>query len=338
MRIALIETTHWHLPLYLGALKRSDVRVVGVTDSAGRTGKAVAADFDCPLYESLDHLFEAESLDFAFVFGRHVDMPALAHAMIAHGIPFAIEKPCGIRADDVVAVAAAADRAGLFVAVPFILRMTDAVKIIVAECAQSGPVDHVSIRFIAGPPSRYVAAGVPWMLERELGGGGPLINLGGHLIDVFRVLAGDEVASVSATVSSRVFRLAIEDTVSLRLLSRSGRLATLETGYTFPSDRDAQREFTLSARVSGVYFMSAPNGLFIRRTSENGAFVTRTAPVRYETDVYYGEFVTCVLDDFGHNRKPIAGLGDAARALRIIEAAYASGADGGVPVAPRPLA
>lgn len=142
-RHALIETTHWHLPLYLDALKRPDVRVAGVTDSAGQTGEAIAAQFGCPVYGSIDELIAAVPLDFAFVFGWHADMPTLGHAMMAHGIPFAIEKPCGIRAADVTALATEAERAGLYVAVPFILRMTDAVKIMAAECARSGAVDHM---------------------------------------------------------------------------------------------------------------------------------------------------------------------------------------------------
>lgn len=337
MRIALVETTHWHLPLYLDALKRPGLRVVGVTDSDARTGQAIAATFDCPVYGSLDDLIEEANIDFAFVFGRHAQMPALARTLIARRIPFAIEKPCGISSTDVSVLAAEAERAGVFVAVPFILRLTDAVTIMAAECARSGPVDHMSLRFIAGPPWRYQTAGVPWMLEREISGGGPLINLGGHLIDLFHLLAKDEFASVSATVSSRIFDLPIEDMVSLRLLSRSGRLATLETGYTFPSDSDAQREFTLSARTPGAYFMSMPDGLFVRTATEHGAQETRTVPARYETDLYYGEFVSSVLDGLGQRRPPIATLWDAARTLRVIEAAYASSRSGGAPVSLEPM-
>src|SRR5579864_2822693 len=98
MRIAIVESTHWHLPLYLDALEAPELRVVGLTDSAQQTGAALAKRFGCEVYYDLDGLLDAQNVDFAFVFGRHIDMPGLAGRLIARGIPFAIEKPCGIRA------------------------------------------------------------------------------------------------------------------------------------------------------------------------------------------------------------------------------------------------
>lgn len=332
MRIAIVETTHWHLPLYLAAFERPDIEVVGVTDSAGQTGASIAARFRCLVHASPDELIEASRPDVAFVFGRHIDMPSLAGKFISRGIPIAIEKPCGMTASAVADIAQAAERAGLYVAVPFILRMTDAVGIMTAECRRSGPVDHMSVRFIAGPPSRYEDAGVPWMLDPALSGGGPLINLGGHLVDLFCHLADDEVTSVSAYVSSRIFGRGIEDFVSLRLVTGGGRIATIETGYTFPSDSDVQREFNLSARTPGAYMMSTEDGMFVRTIFE-GQRESRIVPVRYETDLYYREFATRVIDDIRLRRKPVAGLRDAERAIGIIEAAYLSGRAGGAPVA-----
>ena len=62
------------------------------------TGAALAKRFGCEVYRDLDELLDTQDVDFAFVFGRHIDMPVLAGKLIARGIPFAIEKPCGIHA------------------------------------------------------------------------------------------------------------------------------------------------------------------------------------------------------------------------------------------------
>ena len=44
--------------------------------------------------------------DFVFALGRHCDMVEQARFLIEEGIPFALEKPCGLNAQDVAALAA----------------------------------------------------------------------------------------------------------------------------------------------------------------------------------------------------------------------------------------
>lgn len=329
MRIAIVESTHWHAPLYLDALEDPGVRVVGLTDSAQQTGAALAKRFGCEVYRDLDELLDTQDVDFAFVFGRHIDMPVLAGKLIARGIPFALEKPCGIHASDVESLAASAEAKNLYVAVPMIFRLSDTLDIVGQN--KSRP-DFASIRFMAGPPSRYQAAGAPWMLKRELAGGGPLINVGVHFIDLFYLLAQEEIESVSAVSSSEINRLPIEDFISIRMVTKENRVCTLECGYIFPSDKRIQREFSFSIRSPDAYYVSGDDQILVRAKSTDGQFETRKVPARLETDVYYPLFVRRVLKEAGAGSVPVAGLRDASRALRVVEAAYLSASKGGTPV------
>jgi len=329
MRIAIVESTHWHAPLYLDALEDPGVRVVGLTDSAQQTGAALAKRFGCEVYRDLDELLDTQDVDFAFVFGRHIDMPVLAGKLIARGIPFALEKPCGIHASDVESLAASAEAKNLYVAVPMIFRLSDTLDIVGQN--KSRP-DFASIRFMAGPPSRYQAAGAPWMLKRELAGGGPLINVGVHFIDLFYLLAQEDVESVSAVSSSEINRLPIEDFISIRMVTKENRVCTLECGYIFPSGKRIQREFSFSIRSPDAYYVSGDDQILVRAKSTDGQFETRKVPARLETDVYYPLFVRRVLKEAGAGSVPVAGLRDASRALRVVEAAYLSASKGGTPV------
>lgn len=332
-KVVVVESTHWHAPLYYGALReREDVRVVGVSDSARLTGEAVARQFGCTAYASTPEMLDRERPDFAFVFGRHVDMPVLAAALIERRIPFAIEKPCGLRAADVLALRQRAEAAGLYVAVPLIFRLSDTLAILRQA---GGALEQGSFRFIAGPPQRYLRAGVPWMLDPALAGGGPLINLGVHFIDLFSLLADDPIVSVSAGGSSRMNGLPIEDVISVRLLTAGGRVGTIECGYLFPSDAALQRDFEFACRLERSYCVSREDGILVRRWQEDGSIASQRLPARFETDLYYPEFVRRVLDESASGAAPIAGLADAQRALGVVEAAYRSAAQGGVPVDPR---
>ncbi|SEE65579.1 Predicted dehydrogenase [Rhizobiales bacterium GAS188] len=329
MRIAIVESTHWHVPLYLDALEGPNLRVVGITDSAQKTGPALAKRFGCEVYRDLDRLLDAQAVDFAFVFGRHIDMPTLAETLIARGVPFAIEKPCGIRAIDVDRLVASAEAQNLYVAVPMIFRMSDTLDIV--GHTKMRP-DFASFRFIAGPPSRYQVAGTPWMLQRELAGGGPLLNLGVHFIDLFSFLAQEDIESVSAVSSSEINRLSIEDFISVRMVTKQNRICTLECGYIFPSDNDIQREFTFSIRSPDAYYTSGEDQILLRSKSTDGQIDTRRIRARLETDVYYPLFVRRVLEEVHAGSAPVAGLRDASRALRIVEAAYLSASGHGMPV------
>ncbi|WEL89064.1 Gfo/Idh/MocA family oxidoreductase [Pseudomonas sp. CBSPCBW29] len=125
MKVALLEVSHWHVPLYLDALETHGVQVVAVSDSEDVKGEAIAERFKCPLYRSSYELLEHEEVDFAFVFGRHSQMPSLAEAVIARNIPFALEKPCGINMAQVTRLRELAEQADLYCAVPLIFRMSE---------------------------------------------------------------------------------------------------------------------------------------------------------------------------------------------------------------------
>jgi len=82
MRVAIIEASHWHAPLYLDALESADVQVVAVSDGEQAKGRDIAARFGCRFYESYEELLQKETIDFAFAFGRHAEMPRIAEMLI----------------------------------------------------------------------------------------------------------------------------------------------------------------------------------------------------------------------------------------------------------------
>src|SRR5207249_6406472 len=80
MKVALLEASHWHVPLYLEPLEAPGIEVVAVSDAEQVKGQAIAARFGSTLYSSSYELLDRERVDFAFAFGRHSEMPALAEA------------------------------------------------------------------------------------------------------------------------------------------------------------------------------------------------------------------------------------------------------------------
>jgi predicted dehydrogenase len=331
MKIALLEASHWHTPLYLDALEAPGIDVVAISDGENAQGRDVAARFGCPCYASYEELLERETIDFAFAFGRHAEMPRIGELLVERRIPFALEKPCGISAAQVTRLRRLAEAAGVYVAVPFIFRISDFIRTIAdAEGQIPSDFNHLQFRFIVGPPERYIAAGASWMLDPAIAGGGSTINVATHFFDLFRVLTGEGVATVTAVMSSRTHGKGIEDYSVVTLQGGDGTVGVIETGYSFPSTPDEQREFSFTFGSRRNYAYSGQDSFHVRdRSALAGG--TKTRSVRLDTDVYYPIFVQRVLEECRTGRPPLAGLRDAEEMMKIMDAAYASARLGGAP-------
>jgi predicted dehydrogenase len=337
MKVALLEVSHWHLPLYLDPLQASGIEVVAVSDVEQVKGSEVAARFGCRLYSSSYELIEKENVDFAFVFGRHSEMPKFAEALIAKRVPFALEKPCGVSMAQVTRIRKLAEAANVYCAVPLIFRISDLLAALEgAETKIPSDFNYMSFRFIVGPPGRYEAAGSGWALDPQFSGGGSTINVATHFIDLFRLLTGKAVTRVSAMMHSRTHRGAVEDYSLLTMQTEDGVTGLIETGYSFPSTADEQREFSFTLASDRIYAKSGPDRIEIR-DRENLSAGTRSLRLRLETDVYYPLFVQRVLAECRNGASPVASLRDAEAMMQVMDAAYESARQGGVPQVLGPL-
>ena len=69
MKVALLEASHWHVPLYLEPLEAPGIEVVAVSDAEQVKGPAVAARFGSTLYASSTELLDREKIDIGVVEG-----------------------------------------------------------------------------------------------------------------------------------------------------------------------------------------------------------------------------------------------------------------------------
>ena len=328
MKVALFEVSHWHVPLYFEGFERCRLEIVGVTDGENVKGPEVASRFGCPVFADPDSLLDAVDIDFAFVFGRHAEMPALAQRLIGRHIPFSIEKPCGCRADDVERIRSMAEAEDVFVAVPLWSRISDLLGAVrsLGEAGGADRFDHLAFRFIAGPPSRYVDAGAAWMMDPQVAGGGCLINLAAHLIDLALLLLDGDIVTVFGRSSHRCFATPVEDYFLLILTTASDATAVIETGYTFPMTDDEQREFSFTMSSASHYVRSTIDGIRIYRRPVG--IEAQDQPIRLDADAYYPLYVERVVAAQAGAGRPVAGLKDAETIMRIVDAGYRSAREG----------
>jgi len=241
IRIAAIEVSHWHAlndAAYLRHLvAMPDVELVAIQDSdAGLVARRAAEVASPPTFTDYREMLATTRPDFVVALGRHRQMAGIAHDLLDLGYPFLMEKPMGINAAEVEAVAAKAARLDAFVAVPLAQRYgpfaTRARELLAAE--RFGPLSHIYVRINRPGPARYEAWDCAWMLDPAEAGGGCLRNLGSHGLDMFLHLTGEPAQVTGAQLSRRAHECQVEDYASVMLRSASGLLGPVEVGNGFP--------------------------------------------------------------------------------------------------------
>jgi len=321
IRVAAIGVSHWHAvhdAAYLRHLTAMrDVALVGVQDGDAALARKRADEVGSPeVHTDYPRMLEETRPDFVLALGRHRQMARIAHDLLDRGLPFLMEKPMGVNADEVATIADKATRLKGWVAVPLFQRNQPFAIRARALLAQGrlGPLSHLYVRINRPAPPRYVAWDSPWMLDPVEAGGGCLRNLGPHGLDMFLHLTGEEARVTGAQTSRRAHGQAVEDYASVLLRSSNGILGTVEVGNGFPRT-GTDGEWKIAGR-DGI--LTLKDGV-LKLATADGDDATPCAddPARYFTTV------RAALDAWRRGDPPPIGVRDCLRVVRLIDQAYA---------------
>ncbi|WP_416799026.1 Gfo/Idh/MocA family protein [Ciceribacter azotifigens] len=317
MRIAFLGVSHWHSYMHANAALTTGAVIGAAWDPEPEAVQTFAAKFSCLPAASLREALAAA--DFAVVMGRPFEIAERGLAVIDAGVPMLIEKPIGTSAAGVKPLIAAAGRNKAFVAMalPHGLGMMAAIRSL-DGAARLGAISHSYFRLINGPPQRYVNDGVSWVLDREVGGGGALRNLGIHGISAFLTLAGDQpVAVTSASLGRPLHGTEVEDYAVVVLRAADGMIGLIEAGYTFASMTRGIFEWRVSARNATLSDLGDRLTL-TTLDDEDERDLPVTPPARRYDDV-----MADALRRLQDGRPPAVSLADHQRAMEIIDRCYA---------------
>ena len=318
MRIVLIGVSHWHTPFYAEpVLSMPDATIVGVSDPDAERAAPLAAKARCPVYTDYREMCATLKPDFAFALGRHYDMADEARFLIDSRIAFAIEKPCALNAAEAQDIARRAAAAQVFAAVPLVMRYCPLIDVI-RDLAGTEAMQYLSFKFVGGMVDRYYQQKVEWVIDRSISGGGPLLNLGIHFVDLCRVLLRPaELTVTGAMMSNRAANLTIEDH-AVMLMRGGGASCMIETGYLYPAPNSVF-DMHYSIRTTQHYFAARDNATLEIVTNDRQR---STREMKLTNVFFYPQFVHDTLRRVREGRPPIANLEDNAAAVALIESAY----------------
>lgn len=295
-RVLVSGASHWHAPLYRAAL-------AGFADAVWVEGADAAA---------LSRALRSVEPAVAFVLDPHDAMHDAALAVIEHGVPLVLEKPGGLTVGHLRRLRDRAAPASVPITVPFVHRDAPWVPWL----RRIERPRALALGYIAGPPSRYPRADSAWMLEPDRAGGGVLVNLGPHFVDLALRVLGEPIVRVRAEFSA-FSGLPIEDRAALHLETASGRVADIEVGYLFP-ETPAQRHVDI--RLAGEDgFLAVGHDGAVRLSTASG---DETGIVDVDSDPLFAPFVRRAVGSASDGFPGLPTIDDLISAMEVIRAAY----------------
>ena len=211
---------------------------------AGNAGLAAVYDIDQAANQEVAGRFGAtaahseEELLGAGMDAVYVATPADVHcaqvlACAAAGKHVLSEKPLGMTVAEAETMVAVMKQAGLRLGTAFMMRFLaqhQAARKLVAEGRLGKPVYGRAQLSCWYPPM----AGA-WRQDPALAGGGSLIDMGGHLIDLLEMFFGP-VSEVSCFIHNSVHQYQSEDSAAALLRFANGAMATVDTFFCIPDE------------------------------------------------------------------------------------------------------
>ena len=322
-RVALLEAEHWHVLGHLAAIKTFDnVKVVAMSGNGGFTEK-LSLEMGIPRYADYKELLDKEkNLDFVYIFGIYKEAPSIMEYCIERGIPFIADKPCCETAEQLPPVIEKLKKSGVKHCIALQRRFALPVieyKDFVRKKAEEGGV-HLVLRYITGTPQRYEDMGFPWANKKEIAGGGALLNLGVHYIDLVAFLTGDEVVDAQGVINCNVWKLGLDDYAALVLKTRKGHTATVEVGYT--KSGYPQEDFIFSGKN---FYITAKAGKKIERYGlvEGGDKRGELVEEKDFPDIqWFDKCLGSMLATLEGTGEPAATLEDVYQAIRFVTKVY----------------
>ena len=279
-------------------------------------------------HTSVDDLLAAVRPDMAIVSLVAANSPPVIEALLNAGVPIMAEKPACVHPDDFAQLSRLADDKGVPLMLALANRMRpdmhDARRII----AEGGIGELYAVRAVQVADQTRIQElqEADWTFERNRAGGGHLVWLGIHFVDLIRYVTGRDVEQVQAlTGVVGGAPIDVEDLALVNMRLAGGAMASLFSGYLM--EEKGHQGLTIYGSRGWIQTDAAAAPRLVWCTGRGeGARVRRT--LYEERGAPYTAWVAETLRACLGEIDPPLSATDGLAALRVVHAAYASAAHG----------
>ncbi|MBQ6830028.1 MAG: Gfo/Idh/MocA family oxidoreductase [Clostridia bacterium] len=315
-----------------GMVLDNQSELVAVMDTNLALAEQVQKEFHVPhVFDSEDALLALDEIDAVYIATPvfcHKEQVMKAAAAKKHIL---LEKPMGLTVAESEEIAAFCKAQGVKLGVGLMMRfgtLHEKARTLVAG-GELGEIVSMRAQFTCWYPEM---PGV-WRQNKTQAGGGALMDMGIHCIDLLRYISGMEVTDVAALMGNQIFKYEVEDAASVVMRMENGALAYVDAAFNIPDDAA-----TCKLEIYGTGGSVVLEGSLAQEDVGEGVLVRSDATKGYDAqqhrtktnrevlqaatkNLYTAEiaaFAQAVLTD---TPVPVTAE-DAIRAQRIVESAY----------------
>ncbi len=323
-----------------GIMRANNAALSAVFDVNSKANAEVAKQFKTKPAANLDELL-AKNIDAVYV-----ATPAHLHydhvkACAQAGKHVLCEKPLGMTVAQAEEMIELCDRGGIKLGCAFMMRFVtqhqEAMKLI--QQGRLGRPVYARAQLSCWYPPLENA----WRQDPATGGGGSLMDMGGHCIDLLEMFFG-KVANVSCFIGNTIHNYRSEDSAVATLFFENGALATVDTFFCIP-DTGSKNVLELYGSQGSILAQGTigqgPAGKMVAllegderaydaqqaRAADQGVAIEPKPVNTYQAEIE--EFSQAIMED----RQPRIGADLGLRSQKILAACYESARSGqAVPV------
>lgn len=284
-------------------------------------------------YTSVEDLLRDEEIDAVYIaspVGMHAEQ---AMAAADAGKHILLEKPLTLTAEESQKVVAYCEGKGVKIAAGFMMRFgayVQAMKQAIAD-GKIGRVVSAYAHFTAWLPD----SANNWRKNKKASGGGALMDMGVHCIDLIQYIIGSPVKTVAGFHDTLSFNYEVEDSSMVMMRLENGCQCMVQSNFNVPDAAAKWRlEFfgdqghLMGSDVIGQIDGGKVDALFCGANLAYGKDHDNGKQEGHDLAVEFGNMYTREIESFGNsilNGTPLeVPAADAVYVQRIVEAAYRS--------------
>ncbi len=218
-----------HVTSYINALKKLGVDIIGIYDKDLESSKNVGNMFDIPVYEDVNMLVKS-NCDIAVVCSEniyHKEYTLLASKNKLHVI---VEKPVATTISDANEMIKSCDENNVELMVCFPVRYTTPI-IEAKKILDSNKLGK--IQSIVATNHGQMPGG--WFVEKNLSGGGSVIDHTVHVADIINWILSPKVVDVQSVISTQLHNIETDDSGLVLVEFEDGAICSIDTSWNRPS-------------------------------------------------------------------------------------------------------
>lgn len=261
-------------------LKDKNSELVAIMERVPALAKTLGEKYGVPYFTTIEEMLKTVDCDAVYI-GTPVKCH-LEQAMTAlrYGKHAFIEKPIAMNADEGERLVKAFKEAGKQLTIGYMMKYHNLHQQAKEYIKQGGigQVNDIRVQFSCWYPEIEGA----WRQKKELGGGGVLIDIAVHGIELVEYLLDEEITDVRAFYSTRTFGYEVEDSGVFIFKTASGVLGHMDVNFNIPDNASESKlelygskgyivcKGTLGQEENGTLsYLYAPQGDYSAEQSRN---------------------------------------------------------------------